>query len=1182
MQIQWWRPWTRAKNKGRTLRPRLEILEDRCVMSASIAEFPGVAAGSAPFGITVGPDGNVWFTETQGNQIGMMNPTTHAVSEFPIPTASSSPTGITTGPDGNLWFTEAAADQIGMISPGSHAITEFPVPTASSQPAEITSGPDGNLWFTEPAANQVANINPSTHVVTELLVRTKSCSPVGIAAGPDGNVWFTENNSNKVSSVNPTTHIINEYVTPKGTTTQPYGITAGPDGNMWFTEANGNRVGNINPTSHVVTEFNIPTASSGARGIAAGADGNLWFTESNANKIGELSLPTNTFTEIAIPTASSQALAIASAPGSGLWFTEPGANQIGAVVQVPVITTAPVSQTVVAGQNATFTAAASGFPAPTVQWQVSTNNGLNFTPLTNGGVYSGVTTTTLTITGVNASMTGYVYEAVFTNGVSPTPSVTTAPATLTVNNVLSISTPPQGIVGTPYNQTLSVSGSTSPFTLFSVNNFNAGGTGLTFADITTNSINGTITVQGTPTAPGMATFIVAVANTGGNSLTQTVTITISPPLSITTLALPPATAGVLYNQSINVIGGATPYTNFAVSNFNGGTTGLTAAAITAMPMVGSFNISATPLGGGTVTFTVNVTDAANVSVSRDFSISVNPPLVITPSLPAGTAGTPYHQVVTVTGGGVPYTSLTVTNFNPGATGLTASNFTASAGAGTITISGTPTAAGTFSFTANVLDALGAPLTKTYTVTVNPALTITPSLPQGTAGTLYSHTITVGGGSTPYTTFNVTKFNAGGTGLTAANVVANAATGTVIVNGTPTGAGTITFTVNVTDTAGSSLTTPFTVTVNPAPTIGTLSTTQWTSGIAGFPGVLTLTGGTGPVTLSSAGLPTGLSASMVGNTIHISGTPVVANPLTNGIPASTTATNFPGSVTIHDAAGAIVTRTFTISINPAPFIGMLTATQWTIGRSGFNGLLSVGGGTGGLTVAGSSGLPTGMALALNGHTLGFTGTPTVAGTFAGSVTVHDALGAAITRTFAITINPNPAIGNLTTTQWTAGKWGFTGAMTISPGTAPFFITSSSGLPPGLTPVVVGSTIRFTGTPTTAGKFTAGTITLQDAAGAVVTRAVSITINPPVIITTPSLAASALGHLYSATLLATGGTGAVKFALTAGSLPPGIQLQSNGTITGLARGMGNFTFTVTATDAVGATYSKQFTLAIDWRL
>jgi streptogramin lyase len=1182
MFIQLWRQWTRTKNRGRTLRPRLEILEDRCVMSASIAEFTGVASGSAPFGITVGPDGNVWFTETQGNQIGMMNPTTHAIAEFPIPTASSSPTGITAGPDGNLWFTEAAGNQIGMINPNTHAISEFPVPTAGSQPAEITSGPDGNLWFTEPAANQIANINPSTHVVTELAVRTKNSAPVGIAAGPDGNIWFTENNSNKVSSVNPATHIINEYVTPKGSTTQPYNITAGPDGNMWFTEANGNRVGNINPTTHIVTEFNIPTGGSGARGITAGADGNLWFTESSANKIGELTLPTDTITEIAIPTAGSQALAITSAPGSGLWFTEPGANQIGAVVQASVITTAPVSQSIVAGQNATFTAAASGFPIPTVQWQVSTNNGLNFTPLTNGGVYSGVTTTTLTITGATASMTGYVYEAVFTNGVSPTPSVSTAPVTLTVNNVLSISPPPQGTVGMPYNQTLSISGSTSPFTLFSVNNFNAGGTGLTPADITTNSINGTITVQGTPTAPGMATFTIAVANTGGNSLTQTVTITISPPLGITTLSLPPATAGVLYNQSINVIGGATPYANFAVSNFNGGTTGLTAAAITAMPMVGSFNISATPLGGGTVTFSVDVTDAANVSVARDFSITVNPPLVITPSLPAGTAGTVYHQVLTVSGGGVPYTSLTVTNFNPGATGLTVSDFTASAGAGTITISGTPTAAGTFSFTANVMDAIGAPLTKTYTVMVNPALTITPSLPQGTAGTLYNHTITIAGGSTPYTTFGVTGFSAGGTGLTAANVVANAAAGTMVVNGTPTGAGTLTFTVNVTDSAGSSLTTPFTVTINPAPTIGTLGTTQWTSGIAGFPGALSLSGGTGPFTLSFAGLPTGLSAALVGNTIHISGTPVVTNPLTNGIPAATAAANFPGSVTIHDAAGAIVTRTFTISVNPAPFIGMLTANQWTIGRAGFNGILSVGGGTGGLTVTASSGLPTGLAIALNGHTLGFTGTPTVAGTFAGSVTLHDALGAAITRTFNITINPNPAIGNLTTTQWTAGKSGFTGTMAISPGTAPFTVTGSSGLPPGLTPVVVGSTIRFTGTPTTAGKYTAGTITLQDAAGAVVIKAVSITINPPVVITTSSVPASALGHLYSAALITTGGTGAVKFALTAGSLPPGIQLHSDGTITGLARGMGTFTFTVTATDAVGATYSKQFTLAMRWRL
>ena len=38
------------------------------------------------------------------------------ITEFPIPTISSFPTGITAGPDGNLWFTESSGDKIGRIT----------------------------------------------------------------------------------------------------------------------------------------------------------------------------------------------------------------------------------------------------------------------------------------------------------------------------------------------------------------------------------------------------------------------------------------------------------------------------------------------------------------------------------------------------------------------------------------------------------------------------------------------------------------------------------------------------------------------------------------------------------------------------------------------------------------------------------------------------------------------------------------------------------------------------------------------------------------------------------------------------------------------------------------------------------------------------------------------------------
>src|SRR5439155_4092783 len=123
------------------------------------------------------------------------------------------------------------------------------------------------------------------------------------------------------------------------------------------------------------------------------------------------------------------------------------------------------------------------------------------------------------------------------------------------------------------------------------------------------------------------------------------------------------------------------------------------------------------------------------------------------------------------------------------------------------------------------------------IIINPALSITTSLPQATAGANCQQTITVTGGTKPYATLSVTDFNGGATGLTAAALLANSAAGTVSVHGTPTAPGTVSFTVTVTDGAGSSLVKPYSITINAPPIIGDLSAAAWTVHRSGFSGVM---------------------------------------------------------------------------------------------------------------------------------------------------------------------------------------------------------------------------------------------------------------------------------------------------------------------------------------------------------
>ena len=82
-----------------------------------------------------------------------------SIKEFPIPTSGSSPFGITKGPDGNLWFTEFfGVGKIGRITTAGVVINEFPIPTGLSRPVGITAGPHTTLWFTESGGNKIGKI----------------------------------------------------------------------------------------------------------------------------------------------------------------------------------------------------------------------------------------------------------------------------------------------------------------------------------------------------------------------------------------------------------------------------------------------------------------------------------------------------------------------------------------------------------------------------------------------------------------------------------------------------------------------------------------------------------------------------------------------------------------------------------------------------------------------------------------------------------------------------------------------------------------------------------------------------------------------------------------------------------------------------------------------------------------
>ena len=351
--------------------------------ASSIDEFSGLSAG--PEGITVGPDGNLWFTEPGADVVGKITPS-GAVTEYAV---GDLPAFIVAGPDGNLWFTEENASKIGKITT-SGVITEYAL-TAGRSPAGIAAGPDGNLWFTEQNADKIGSITTSGDISEfDLPPGPPGGSyPNLIAAGPDGNLWFTELHGNKIGKIT-TSGAITEYSLASGSS--PVGIAAGPDGNLWFAEAGSNKIASIT-TSGAIIEYPIPTPSSQTGFISSGPDGNLWFTEQFGNNVGRIT-PSGTITEYAIPTPDAGALSITAGPSGSdtLWFTEQSAKQIG---RFTVTESLLQSNLIVNAGAEAGDASADGTPVPVPGWDIhgtnfavvayDTNSGGIFFPPSSGG-----------------------------------------------------------------------------------------------------------------------------------------------------------------------------------------------------------------------------------------------------------------------------------------------------------------------------------------------------------------------------------------------------------------------------------------------------------------------------------------------------------------------------------------------------------------------------------------------------------------------------------------------------------------------------------------------------------------------------------------------------------------------------------------------------------------------------
>jgi len=465
----------------------------------------------------------------------------------------------------------------------------------------------------------------------------------------------------------------------------------------------------------------------------------------------------------------------------------------------------------------------------------------------------------------------------------------------------------------------------------------------------------TIDLSASGAFPSSSTFLGWDASPGlsfGSSAPLSTTLNVTGPGTFSAIIAPELTVSLLDLPTPTDVGLPITFTGWSSGSapFTYGWSGLPTGCAAA----DASTIVCIPTAAGVYSVTLQATDSiGRTGYSETVAVPVNDVVAVsvTASPLAVDEGIPTTITTTVTGGTQPLT-YDYTTLPSGCAGNTASFVCV------------PTFPSTAGVTVGVTDALGVGSTGAAPLVVNPLPVVTDvsAVPAITdVGVATRITTTLFGGTPP--------ISYAYTGLPAGCVSSD----TAALDCVPTATGISTVTVTATDAFGMTTTGNVTVAANIAPSVGTFTATRALLDV-GMTTVLSTsaTGGTGTLTLSYVGLPSGCAS--------VNAPTISCTPRAVGIATVV--------VTASDAAGGHASQSLLLTVNALPSITTASFSSEAI-TQGDSVTLSVaaGGGTGMLAYA-YSGLPAGCP-SLDAPTI--TCTPTASGDFVVNVTVTDELG-----------------------------------------------------------------------------------------------------------------------------------------------------------------------------------------------
>ncbi len=548
-------------------------------------------------------------------------------------------------------------------------------------------------------------------------------------------------------------------------------------------------------------------------------------------------------------------------------------------------------------------------------------------------------------------------------------------------------------------------------------------------------------------------------------------------------------------------------------------------------------------------FTVSVLDSNGVSDEQIYSIKVSPyTFVVTPvDLPLLVTNQPY-QVTLLGIGAIKPVKWQIVGDAPAGTALDPNTGILTIDSAAITLAkGTDLVKDGLKLTVKSSDKNGVEVTKPYIISVAETGYLAPSLLDKellnvATDVAYKEVIPIKGGAAPLT-FKLIK------GDLPKGIILDETSGVLSgkVLSTSLGNKQSVFNIQVTDAYGKTDEKVYTLSIVPYTlTVVPQELPQITPMIP-FAIKLGAIGGVKPITFSIVGdLPARLK-------LAADGTLSTTAPY---LALSTANSEWPVDITATDAQGVVGKSKLTIKVGASPANSSPLALQNTtlatmVAGAEYNAGVIATGGVAPLKFQIISGsLPLGLSLdAATGMITGTLGITAGNSLYAAIIKVTDAIGETLSQSYSGTVTMGSSPLSITTTSMPSPSAGsnYAAVVSVTGGKTPYNFTITSGtLPSGLS--LNSSAGTITGIPTyaTAGTAFVFTITVMDATNQTASKPFSGTIgssSASLAIQTPSIVAPTAGNAYLQLIAATGGLPPYTFAISSGSLPSGLAINSS---------------------------------------